>query len=286
MGLGDALMASAAARMTAQFSGLPIALGDGTRIIWKGPEHEVFRYNSRLLRPEDLAGKRPGEFQWVHNYSGCRPYIDRRRMEAEFAEVFPGKPFTMKVQSPRLPWRYVQRWYVRDFGPGEIILSREEETWASQNAPPGEYAVFEPGVKAGASINKLWQWDKYAEVCSELSRSMAVIQFPGSPLLTGATRLNAPTYRHAVALLKGANLYVGTEGGLHHAAAAVKTPALVYYGGMHRSSMTGYEGQEFLERTEGEPCGQRVDCSHCKDIANDISVSEAFASIERLLSHG
>jgi hypothetical protein len=278
MGLGDALMASAQVRVANELTGKRIALGDGRKLRWGKPEMEVFQGNERLYHPGHPINNSAA--RWLRNYSGSRPYIDRERMEREFEGVFPGKPFTTKVSDARLPWRYTD-WEARTNGPGELYLTDKELEWGKAQLPAMPTIIIEPGTKPGASPNKNWGWDKYAEVSDGLSKLMEVRQFNAQALLPGAESITTSSFRQACSVLAASRIYLGAEGGLHHAAAALGVPAVVYYGGMHKSSMTGYDSQEFLER-EGEPCGQRVICQHCIEIANDISPAEAFAAIGRI----
>ncbi len=101
--------------------------------------------------------------------------------------------------------------------------------------------------------------------------------------LPDAVPVRTASFRDACAVLSYARLYVGTEGGLHHAAAALGVPAVVYHGGYISPETTGYDGQIALYRKDGSPCGQRVHCPHCRAIAEDISVDEALEAIEEAL---
>ena len=76
------------------------------------------------------------------------------------------------------------------------------------------------------------------------------------------------------------------EGGLHHAAAALSTPAVVIYGGFVSPVNMGYEGQVALyrpHRHDGEPCGLRVPCEGCIAAMDGIAVETVAAALERLL---
>lgn len=275
MGYGDALMATAQARVLFQETGRKVAFGDGTSIKHGAPEHEVFRHNPCVATAAELAQGEP--VTWAENYSGHRPYVDRARMEREFAKAFPGRQFTMKERS--LPWRFTG-WSAKTNGPGQMFLTDEERARARQRAGGKRFAVVEAGVKQGASPNKAWPlW----EVVTRKMR-MSFVQFNCARPFADAWPVRTTTFREACALLEHATIYIGTEGGLHHAAAAMGVPAVVYYGGYISPNTTGYLGQYALYRSNGSPCGQRVPCQHCRDIAADITVDEALSAITEVLS--
>ena len=58
--------------------------------------------------------------------------------------------------------------------------------------------------------------------------------------MTTARSLTCPSFRHALAILERARLYVGGEGGLHHGAAAVGVGGVVLFGGFVPPLVTGY----------------------------------------------
>ena len=279
MGFGDALMVSAQARELHASTGRKVAVGDGHRLRMGPPEIEVFRHNPHIAAQADLDRGTP--VAWLVNYSGHRPYVDRARMETEFANLFPGRQFTMKVRDPKLPWRFTD-WSVKSAGPGELRLTTMERARArSVTEGLGPFAVIEAGVKNGASPNKAWPWERYIEAARALA--MPIVQFNPARRLPDAIAIRTATFRDACAVLGQAEIYIGTEGGLHHAAAALGVPAVVYHGGYISPTTTGYEGQRALYRGVGSPCGMRVSCGHCAAIAMEITADEAVNAIKETL---
>ena len=59
------------------------------------------------------------------------------------------------------------------------------------------------------------------------------------------------------------DLFVGTEGGMHHAAAATNRDALVIFGGHISPKITGYENHKNLYvNLDMSPCGEKNKCKH------------------------
>ena len=285
MGYGDALMASAHARYLSSGTGQKVAFGDGKKIYHGRPEVEVFAHNPNIAMQKDVDAGHP--VLWFENYSGHRPYINRDLMMQEFAELFPGESFTMKKRNPKLPWRFTP-WRIRDVGAGQIYFTDAEKRWALKNMPPRPFIVMEPTTKGGASPNKNWDIMKYGRVANALVNRYTIVQFNGSSL-PAAMSIRTASFRHACGILSYASMYIGTEGGLHHAAAALGIPAVVYHGGYISPETTGYDFQVPIyvesimvkDQLINSPCGMRVDCDHCKAIANSISPADFIEAVEQ-----
>lgn len=161
------------------------------------------------------------------------------------------------------------------------MFDDQELTFAAA-LPPEPFIVVEPRVKptgACAGDNKQWPTERYAALADALKREtgLRVVQLvpPYVRALFGAVEvIRTPTFRHALAVLKRAELYIGPEGGLHHGAAAVDTKAVVIFGGFNTPRSTGYPWHANL--TVGEPCGTIAPCPHCRDAMASIGVDQVL----------
>ena len=237
--------------------------------------HPLWRGNPRIATPQDVAHGR--EVQWILNGPGCRPYIDHRTMGRDFAAVFPGRPFTTGSRDPRLPWRFTD-WRA---APGELPCVPRRA--------PGCYLVVEPHIKPGASPNKQWGWARWQELVHALRDAHHPwIQLgpPGARVLDGVMNLPRASFVEACAVLSGAAAAVLPDGGLHHAAAALGVPAVVIFGGYTSPANLGYDGHVNLFDSAGgqSPCGQRVDCAHCRQAMDSIRPEAVAAQLEHLLN--
>jgi hypothetical protein len=91
-------------------------------------------------------------------------------------------------------------------------------------------------------------------------------------------------------------LYIGPEGGLHHASAATGyrnkhdgrklgegCQAVVLYGGFVPPEVTGYDTHTNLTGNSKEACGSISKCQHCIEAMQSIEVDEVFeAAMQRL----
>jgi ADP-heptose:LPS heptosyltransferase len=156
---------------------------------------------------------------------------------------------------------------------------------------PKDFIVIEPSNdklrRDRYFLNKQWPFDRYDNLANALrSHGHKIVQFiydDRGYRVSGAQLVRTQTYRQAAAILSEAALYVGSEGGLHHAAAALGVPAVVMFGGWLPPSVLGYDIHTNLTGGATEFCGLLTPCEHCARAMLAITVEEAFeAAMERL----
>ncbi len=308
MGLGDHMMALGEAWAARQRDpSRLVALGDGRRL---APQQAGLDYGLDFLATQaDLDAGRP--VSWVRNYPGARGYIDYRAMQVDaanaqlrgIAATRYGRwlmPLLEPVIAPLLHWRARRykvkrslalsgRYRYRDYRPtpAPIVLKPNELELAEAVRRAGDFVIVEPSIKAEAARAKQWPVPRYHELALRLSQHIRVVQLsdPQAPRLDERIeRLSTRSYREALACLGAARLYIGAEGGLHHGAAAMGTPAIVLFGGVTSPAATGYDGHVNLTGNAGYACGIAVDdCPHCAAAMDSIGVDEVLGHALRLL---
>lgn len=255
-GYGDELMATSLVRGAAA-RGKRIALGDGRRILWGPYSAEIFKNNPNVAPP---GSERAKDVEWLQYYKGRRIYNVGR--------------------GDHWVWNY-------DFKPkpGEIFLDPEEIEFA-QTVEPG-FIVIEPNVpwKKAQATNKDWGFARYQAVADRLMQAGHVVaQFAvGRDRLSAARTITTPSFRHSMAVLQRAALVICPEGGLHHAAAAMGTPAIVLFGGFIPPEATGYAMHTNL--TGGaKACGKIAPCAHCRAAMDAITVDDVLAHAQKHLA--
>ena len=119
---------------------------------------------------------------------------------------------------------------------------------------------------------------------------MAVVQVgvPGTPSVPHTVDIRGrTTFREAAALIQRSALFIGTEGGLMHAARAVDANALILWGGVTLPEFAGYPDNHRIicHRVHCAPCGQFGWCDNGHICMRDISVKETLdAALECLPS--
>lgn len=147
---------------------------------------------------------------------------------------------------------------------------------------------MEPNVpRKDCAPNKQWPFDRYAWVAEKLKADGHEIVQPiykgANYRIACARPIETPDLRHAAAVLQRADLYIGAEGGLHHAAAAVGTKGVVLFGGFIRPSVTGYETHTNIAGSD-RFCGSFKACPHCKQAMEAIDAEQVYRAAKERLS--
>jgi hypothetical protein len=256
LGLGDNLMAAGMARGAAA-RGTRVAFGDGHKIIWDHHSEQIFRGNPNVARP---GSEGAADMEWIPFYRGNRIY---NRQDGD-------------------KWAWNLDFHA---SPGEVFFGEQELAFARHFGQG--FVLIEPNVPEFKTVapNKQWPVPRYREVAMRLmADGVKVAQFAygGAVTIAGARQIKTPDFRHAMAVLARAALYIGPEGGLHHAAAAVGIPAVVLFGGFIPPSVTGYATHTNL--TGGaSACGSLKPCPHCAEAMGKISVKDVMGAAERVL---
>jgi hypothetical protein len=261
MGYGDDIMATGLAR-GAKARGKRIAFGDGQKLIWGPYSEKVFRYNPNIAQP---GTERAKDVEWIHYYKGNRLYN--------------------RLDRANNCWIWEKNWKAI---PGEMFFDEGEKRFA--DSVGSDFILFEPTppLWKGMSVNKDWGLARFQAVADALrAAGHRVAQFrheksePGR-FLERVEYIESPTYRHGLAALGRAKLYVGVEGGLHHGAAAVGTKGVVVFGGFVSPQSTGYDMHTNLF-SGGVACGKIVPCNHCRTALDAISIEDVLRACSEQL---
>jgi hypothetical protein len=251
VGIGDALMAAGEARKLYKSNRLPSVIVD-----------------------------RHGRPYWVDVWDGL-PYIIKRAA---------GRPHNLLRNGPGMrPYiagKTVNNWTWRAYKPvpAEIVFTPDELAFAE---PYRGMVMVEPNVKAIGHDNKAWVQDRWnvlglGVILRATHGAVQCVAPYGGGKLRDFTHVVTPTFRHAAAILSVAKAFVGTEGGLMHAAAATKTPAVILWSEFISPEITGYSSMTNL-RHAGKPCGNRLACASCRKSMEAITVDEVVQALEKLL---
>lgn len=246
--MGDNLLATGLAR-GAHKRGKRIAFGDGKTIIWDHQSEQIFQGNPNIA---PLGSEGADDLQWINFYRGNRLYNTQR--------------------AGRWEWNY-------DFRPtpGEIFFTDQELKWAERFGR--DFIIVESNVPEHKTVarNKQWPILRYEKLARYLHKGghdiRQFVYFNARHKVVVAKPIKPPNFRHALAVLARAKLYIGPEGGLHHGAAAVGTKAVVIFGGFIPPQVTGYDMHVNIA-AEGKACGVYTRCAHCAEAMESISVEQ------------
>lgn len=288
MGYGDYLMALGdAENMHSQDPRRsPVAIGDGRRVEDLYPD---LRFGLNFIATQAVVDS-GAPVNWVISFHGVRPYHDYEAMRELWEHQH---PWRRRLLGSTVPSKLVRRLghylYNHDYRatPAPVVLTEQEQLIAREWSQR-RFVVIEPSIKQGASPSKRWPFERYASVAQALSREIEVYQIGAkcSPPIKNVPRLETSTFRDVLPYLKAAQLYIGPEGGLHHASAAMGTRAVVLFGGYTPPSITGYDFHVNL--TGGvAACGTHTHkCQHCVEAMNRISIDEVLTQARmQLMPH-
>jgi hypothetical protein len=256
--------------------GGPIGIGDW--LIASAQARYRYKQNGRKCVYIDPIKK---ETYWSEVFAN-NPYIDRFPVEGEHYNLIPNHPANRPYIGEALPDRII---WNRDFKavPGDIFLSEEESAWTPVEKP---YVLIEPNVKQKwlFSENKNWGFEKW-QMLVDRNPQIPWVQpvYEDARRLRGVREVRTDHYRKGFALLAKSSLFIGTDGGLHHAAAALKVPAIVIWGHFTSPRMLGYEEQTNIWKGLG-PCGSLNLCKECKRVMKMISVADVESRLRSALS--
>lgn len=257
MGIGDELMAAGEARRRVLAAGRPQQFG---MLDKKGQPkwHHVWEGNPDIARPGQ-----PND--------GLITYVDGRR------------PYIAAESRERRAFRPYQP------HPAHIELgARAREIAAFCKGA----VVFNPTIKASAPTNKEWPLDRWKALTLRFPqyRWVQIGDPSGYPRIRGVEHIYTLSFQEAAGAVAGARAVVVHEGALHHAAAAVGTPAVVIRGGYISPKVTGYAGQADLYVPMEEwpdfaelGCGMRVPCRHCAQAMASITPEDVGRALGKLL---
>jgi ADP-heptose:LPS heptosyltransferase len=195
---------------------------------------------------------------WVQQYPGHRPYLSRITGE----RLYFNDNFKVK--------------------PGELYLTEGELKEADRLLRMNKIKKFilvEPNVKGKFvhAVNKAWPHFKKL-----IKHDLPWLQVGDSKAQRYTRFIQTKSFRQACAILSRAEMFVGTDGGLHHAAAALGIPAVVIWTGFTSPKHLGYD-EHINIHDGGEPCGtiNKV-CPHCLEIAKNITVERVLDAIHTI----
>jgi ADP-heptose:LPS heptosyltransferase len=257
---GDDIMTTGFVRdLKTRFPKKKILIGDGERE-YLSP---IFLHNPNITHGVFL--KKNDDAIWLKDYPHHRLYINYAR-STKYRQVF------------------------RKFKPlrGKLYLTASEIASAKRALKERRsFVVIEPNVQGACGrTNKDWGFEKWQKVVDQLRLKTDFVQLGRKDVLSlnGVTRIVTKDFRAAAAVLSLAKLFVGTEGGLHHAAAALNVKGVVIFGGRTSPQTTGYLGHTNLYvKGPKSPCGRISSCDHCKKCLEKISVKNVVEAIVRRL---
>jgi ADP-heptose:LPS heptosyltransferase len=219
--------------------------------------HPIWAGNPIILGPDELIG--PDAIHVLQSGPGCRPYI-----------VYPFDEQT--------GWTFNTAFKCREHIAKLYLTPQERARGDAARQRHGPYVLIEPFTKHQNFRWPIDRWDALVKACPDLTFVQHTHR--DSVPIMGAHPEPA-TFRDACGLLTGCDLYVRSESGLCHAAAALGIPQVTLFGGCMDPDVMGYYPDQWVirDRDPGSPCGRWLPCAHCVEAMKHITVEQVAAAI-------
>ena len=152
---------------------------------------------------------------------------------------------------------------------------------------PRSFIALEPNGKIDFTVNRLWFFDKWQELVEMLRKKTVILQVgdaSGEVLNNVINYSGRLSFRMTALLLSRAQLFIGTVGGLMHAARAVEAKSIILYSGYEPITMAGYpENINLFHPLDCSPCGLKIKCPRGKKCMDMITVDEVCNAVSTQL---
>ncbi|NIY75446.1 glycosyltransferase family 9 protein [Thalassospira sp. HF15] len=156
-----------------------------------------------------------------------------------------------------------------------------------------DYSIRSPFIVVEPDTNRDWfgdlrawpaeRWQKLVDDLAETYPDVSIVQtgVSGEVSLSNVVDMVGKTgFRQACLMIKKASLFIGTEGGLMHAASAVDAPSVILWGGITLPEFAGYPHQHnvICHYVDCAPCGNLGWCDNghkCMNLIEPDAVYEA-----------
>lgn len=235
-----------------------------------------------------------GQIKRMYASNPAPVLVVNHRDKPQYSDIFHGNPKIAKYSKPGIqrllnssghrPYiagKTDRKWTWKPYGPepGEIFFTAAELAFAE---PYRGKVMIEPNGKNIGHENKRWPWERWQKLAERGISPMVQCAPTGAGFLHGVKNVHTASFRQAAAVLSVSRAFVGSEGGLMHAAAAVGVPAVILWSEFIEPSVTGYAMHKNI-RHAGPACGMRVDCPTCRASMEAITVSEVSEALQEIL---
>ena len=128
--------------------------------------------------------------------------------------------------------------------------------------------------------------DVLVDCAAQRVHQVVQVGSPESPrLLNAIDTRGRTTFRTAAGLVAKAKLFLSTEGGLVHAAAAFDVPSVVIITGYEHPDMVAYsQNTNLWIHGDHGPCGMKIKCKECWRHVDDHDESNVIEAARRILN--
>lgn len=255
-------------------------MGYGDEIVAAGQAERIYASDpSRRVGIFDINRRPRWHDVWVGNPIIAPPAdIERGEPVHVLISAPHARPYIVYPFDASTGWTFNSTFKVREHVAKIYLTEQEVGRGVEAQARYGPYVLIEPYTK---HVNFRWpleRWTGVVAACPDLTFVQHIHQ--DSAPIPGA-RTEWASFREACGLAAGCDVYLRSESGMCHAAAALGVRQVTLFGGcMDPEVMAGYPGQTVLADTgPGSPCGSWRRCEHCQAAMERMTVDQVVQAL-------
>lgn len=198
-------------------------------------------------------------------------------------------PYLEYPYSEQTGWRFSKTWKASDHRARLYLTSDEFGYGTNLLKALGEYVLVEPSGRDRKNRNRCWPFPKWQSLVTLLNEMLpwplVQLDHQAADRLAGVGLVENHDFRQACGVLSGARLFIGPEGGLAHAAAALGIPAVVLWGGCVDAIALGYpEHINLVYQHPKTPCGSLAPCAHCDEGWTALTPDHVLEAVDLMVA--
>ena len=219
-------------------------------------ENSKFYFPMILNNPESNYCKRDTPERAIHKY-------DKHIIE-QYCEVY-------GIQNPELKCK--------------LILDDSEKKSINTLLKniSGNFVTIDIGINKNYNQNKFENFNVWQDVVNKLSKDINVVQVGlTQQILNNVIDFtNKTTFREAAGIVGKSKLFIGSEGGMVHAATAFNVNSVAIMTSFTHPTLVRYPGSEYiwLNNDNHGPCGMKIKCEKCH---NNMKILNSQDIIKRI----
>lgn len=258
------------------------AIGVGDEIVAAGQAQRAFDADGRRVAICDSAGHPRWHPIWLGNpaiaHPDCVVYGDNRIVSG------PGcRPYIVYPFNEQVGWTFNQAFHCRDHIAKIYLTEAERLRGVDARELYGPYVLIEPFTKHQNFRWPMDRWDALVKACPDLT-FIQHTHTDSIPVMGAHPQV--ATFRETCGLAAACDVYVRSESGMCHAAAALSVPQVTLFGGCMDPDVMGYYPKQTViaDTGDGSPCGRWLPCTHCHQAMQRITVEQVIDAIRQQLA--
>lgn len=253
-------------------------MGIGGNLMWAAVAREVYK---KEKKPVLFIGKKkniPNHSIWNNNPYICSN-LKKDHIKLDISKKLPEKINDNKwiVDQHIIKSRCNHYNIINPEIKCNLFFSKEEEAKINDilKTLPERFIIIEPHAKTSWCKSKQYSLKKWQNIVNNIYKKIPVVQMslPKKKILQNVINISDKinNFREACLLIKYANLFISTEGGLMHGANAVNTKSIIIFFPLFDPRYTKYDNviDIWIKSDKHFNCFKTPICDECRKLMDD-----------------